>query len=302
LAFPALLLVLGRGRKSKLARLRRSRRLWSHGSERVLAGDSIVRLLALVVCCTLLISCVPFLTAKKESASLGSSADPAPALQKATISDEADHLPRSLPVEKQSTSSPFVVDRSPSGKAPTREAGADPIRDRVHDEQGQSAGRLASAKTEEDKGSARSVDQPPPDRRPEFSGSEKVIPGKDKDAERSSPRTDEKKTQPRAARVEKYDHAKYEDTIRSKAIALVNRDSSAFLARLCRDSITDQWFLNIYHKDQKTYSFVAYSWDQVAGSWAKSFDSGKQPLTTWKNHITASEAQRSCKVLKGSLR
>jgi hypothetical protein len=133
---------------------------------------------------------------------------------------------------------------------------------------------------------------------------ESVREGPGEDTSRTGPKAGQKEAtaQVSGPRIQKHDHAKYVARIRNRAIDLVNKDSSSFLARLCRDTITDQWSLNIYQKDDKNYFFTAYSWDPVSGEWARSFDSGKQPLARWKHHIRASESGRECRVLKGNLR
>lgn len=288
--------------QSKLARLLRFRRLTSPTKAHVSAVDSAVRLLAIAACCMLLVSCVPFLTAKKDDPPSKPLAEDSPALKKATIPDDVDSLPRSMPMPKEGTSPASVVDGGEPGKAPTPETGVDSTGQRSHATRDRFPERVMSAKAEREESPLKVPNLPPPRSVPAHRGPGSAGSPTEKDVAKTAPGADEKKAEAPLGRIEKYDHAKYKDTIRNKAMALVNKEPSCFLARLCHDSITDRWSLNIYQKDQKTYSFVAYEWDTVAASWARLFDSGKHPLKKWKNHITASESQRNCSVLKGSLR
>ena len=101
---------------------------------------------------------------------------------------------------------------------------------------------------------------------------------------------------------EKPDHRKYSNEIKNKAIDLVNKNADASLARLCRDSITDEWSLTIYRKRGKVFTFVIYSWDPIDEQWHESLESGKRPLAMWKSHIEYSRAGRDCDVLKSLTR
>jgi hypothetical protein len=101
-------------------------------------------------------------------------------------------------------------------------------------------------------------------------------------------------------RFRKPDHGAYDTKINNSAIDMVNRAGECALARLCKDSLTDERSLTLYAKQEKTYSFEVFVWDAINSSWKKSFDSGRKPISTWKDHLKFSASGRSCKILKGS--
>lgn len=96
----------------------------------------------------------------------------------------------------------------------------------------------------------------------------------------------------------KHDHARYVRLIEDKAREKLKDHRDSSLARMCKDSATDQWTLNIYRKDAKTYSFISYSWDEVDEKWEEIFVSRKQPLARWKSHLDFTAARRKCRMLK----
>ncbi len=101
--------------------------------------------------------------------------------------------------------------------------------------------------------------------------------------------------------IKKHDHLQYVQLIEEKAREMLKEHRDASLVRICKDSTTDQWTMNVYGKDAKSYSFISYTWDEVDEKWEKSFESRKQPLKRWKSHLDFSAARKTCKVLKGSL-
>ncbi len=102
-------------------------------------------------------------------------------------------------------------------------------------------------------------------------------------------------------RFQKHDHAQYLYEIKKKAIDVVNRhESSADLVMLCQDSTTEQWTVNAYKKDRKSYSFVVYSWDPVDNRFKETMQSGQLSMTGWKNHLRYSRSSKNCSTLKGS--
>jgi len=103
-----------------------------------------------------------------------------------------------------------------------------------------------------------------------------------------------------APALQKHDHAKYVQYIRSKAIDQVNKEKDVTLARICRDSTTEEWTLTMYQRRQPNYSFVTYMWDEVDGKWERAFSSGTRPISGWKQHLDFASAGKDCKVLKGS--
>lgn len=99
----------------------------------------------------------------------------------------------------------------------------------------------------------------------------------------------------------KHDHLQYVQLIEKKAREMLKEHRDASAVRICKDTTTDQWTMNIYSKDAKSYSFTSYAWDEVDEKWEKSFESQKQPMKRWKSHLDFSAARKTCKMLKGSL-
>jgi len=103
-------------------------------------------------------------------------------------------------------------------------------------------------------------------------------------------------------KFEKPDHAKYVNKIRNKAIDKVNRERLCQLARLCNDSITEEWLLTLYFTEAKTYVFRAYVWDAIDGKWREAFASTKEPLSTLQRHLKISAGGKKCTVLKNIIK
>lgn len=104
-----------------------------------------------------------------------------------------------------------------------------------------------------------------------------------------------------AGSFKKHDHLQYVQLIEKKALEIVKKHREATLVRVCKDTTTDQWTMNIYSKDAKGYSFTSYAWDEVDEKWEESFESRRQPIKRWKSHLDFSAARKTCKVLKGTL-
>ena len=101
--------------------------------------------------------------------------------------------------------------------------------------------------------------------------------------------------------LKKHDHSKYVAAIKGKAIDRVNKSSNVDLARICRDTTTDEWSLTLYHKREKAYSFVSYIWDEIDEKWEEAFSSDQRPIAGWKQHLNFSSAGKKCDVIKGRL-
>lgn len=122
-------------------------------------------------------------------------------------------------------------------------------------------------------------------------------PARKKDKERDISQSDDQKVQ---TNFKKHDHAKYVSMIRNKAIDTLNKEPSCDIARLCRDSFTDNWSLILYAKSGKYYSYSVYTWDEIDGSWVASYTSEKRPVASMKKHVGFSSAGKTCQTLKGS--
>lgn len=98
--------------------------------------------------------------------------------------------------------------------------------------------------------------------------------------------------------IKKYDHSRYVKKIRSKAAKLVEGSPSCFHARLCRDLISDEWWLTTYRKSGKTFSYTSWVWDDIDQKFERTFRSPEQPLRELKLQISYSAAEKECHVLR----
>ncbi len=100
----------------------------------------------------------------------------------------------------------------------------------------------------------------------------------------------------------KHDHMKYLEKIKDTATELVSKESGSVFARLCKDSVTDEWSMSMYFFKDKVYWFVAYKWDEIDEKWEESFKSDERPIAVWKNHVNFSASGKECNILKGASR
>jgi hypothetical protein len=100
----------------------------------------------------------------------------------------------------------------------------------------------------------------------------------------------------------KHDHVEYVELIKSRANELIKKQRDCTLARLCRNSVTDEWSLAVYVAQQKTFSFVVYAWDEIDEKWENSYVSEKRPAAQLEHHLRFSSAGKECTDLKGSPR
>lgn len=98
----------------------------------------------------------------------------------------------------------------------------------------------------------------------------------------------------------KHDHNAYLQKIKSAAIDVVNKIPDSFFARMCKDSITDQWTLHLYFAQGRQYWFISYNWDEVDEKWEESFKSDKRNMSVWKSHVNYSASGKECTILKGA--
>lgn len=98
----------------------------------------------------------------------------------------------------------------------------------------------------------------------------------------------------------KHDHVAYVKLIKTKADALIEKQSDCTLARLCRNTISDEWTLQVFTRQTKTFSFVLYSWDEIDEKWEKSADSTTMPIGQWEHHLRFSSACKECTNVKGT--
>jgi hypothetical protein len=100
----------------------------------------------------------------------------------------------------------------------------------------------------------------------------------------------------------KHDHVGYVELVKKKAQELIAKQSDCTFARLCRHSVTDEWTLQVYVREPKSFSFVLYSWDEIDEKWQKSYTSEKRPSAQWDHHLRFTSASKECTDLKGKAR
>jgi hypothetical protein len=100
---------------------------------------------------------------------------------------------------------------------------------------------------------------------------------------------------------QKHDHAKYDEKIANSAKDLVRKEPGCKFARLCKNTTTDQWDLNLYFFHERTYVLATYAWDEVDEKWKEAFTSDKQPASRWREHLEISSSGKKCINLKGTL-
>jgi hypothetical protein len=103
----------------------------------------------------------------------------------------------------------------------------------------------------------------------------------------------------RTPTFKKHDHSKYVSHIKNKAIDVLNRDQDSFYATLCSDSTTEQKTLTMYYKEEKSFRYKSFVWDEIDDKWEQEFQSEKRQLTTWKKHLSFATSGKQCSVLKG---
>jgi len=246
-------------------------------------------LLVLAAWCALAVACVPFLASKKETPTTGVAPDrPARQLEETTPevrgagkATERSESPQGQPHPEEDE---FDVSR---GNAPRTEK----LRDRAG-----AIGKPADMKRAEDEAGKGQSGR---DRRvPEWAN--KLF--RSGSADQETPAVgDSEKPENREVHFEKYDRAKHLKKIKNSALDILNKDSACNLARICNDSITNDWWLTLYRKTDRTYSFTTYVWDQVNEKWEQSYVSGKEPLSKLSHHLRSSSSGKYCEVVKGRL-
>ncbi|MBI5249425.1 MAG: hypothetical protein HY912_08015 [Desulfomonile tiedjei] len=101
--------------------------------------------------------------------------------------------------------------------------------------------------------------------------------------------------------LKKFDHGKYLEQLRSRAVDLVNKEQNCSHALLCRDSITEEWSLCIYRIKDSHYIANVLVWDEIDEKWEEAFVSEKRPIGQMKEHLKISIVGKECKPLKGAI-
>jgi hypothetical protein len=100
----------------------------------------------------------------------------------------------------------------------------------------------------------------------------------------------------------RHDHTGYLVMIKNRAAELVNKDPACTYARICRQSITDEWSVTLFFQEGKTFRFVTYGWDPVDEKWEQSYASEKRPVAQMEEHAKFTAAGKECTVLKKARR
>lgn len=157
---------------------------------------------------------------------------------------------------------------------------------------------LQGAKPKKSENVKPSVDvKPKSETRETASNESKIDASREGNAKRDEAQSDGQEAQ---TTFKKHDHARYVTMIRNKAIDTLNKEPGCDIARLCRDSFTDDWSLTLYVKSGKYYSYTVYTWDEIEGNWVASYTSEKRPVGNMKKHLGFSSAGKTCQTLKGS--
>jgi len=255
--------------------------------------------LAIVVVCTIWLSgCISILPTRKDPRAAAKNVAAETGLIKPRLADSldpqaakhAESRDKSKPEVKQTRNSPDRSDDMPLASAKT--VAALESRDAATGDQ---SGRKADA-------SAKPPRQDSDDALPAKRESVKpAVNPKSADAKQGTgPSGDETKKSEEPA-FKKHDHSKYMAIIRDKARDLINKEKDVALARVCRNTITDEWTLTLFRKKQKTYSFVDYAWDEIDDKFEEAFASDQRPISGFKQHLEFSAGDKDCTVLKGSL-
>lgn len=234
-------------------------------------------------------ACVPFLASKKETPTTSVAPDRTTRQLKETVREvQGDKKASERSESPQGQARPPEDEfDAPGGGAPKTEK----LRDR-----GGLMGKPADTKSEKDE--ARKGQSGRDRRVPEWA--QKLFRS-GTGGQETPAAEDSEKPEHREVRFEKFDHAKYLKKVKNSALDILNKDSACNLARICNDSITKDWWLTLYRKADRTYSFTTYAWDPVNEKWEESYVSGKEPLSKLSHHLRSSSSGKYCEVLKGRL-
>ena len=102
--------------------------------------------------------------------------------------------------------------------------------------------------------------------------------------------------------LKKFDHSKYLEQLRSKAMDLVKKEPNCSHAFLCKDSITEDWRLYMYRAAGAHFTTKAVAWDEIDEKFEENEDSDeKRPASQFKEHLRILTVGKECKALKGTI-
>jgi hypothetical protein len=249
---------------------------------------------AIVAACLLwCASCVPLLSSKKGDSAEGKASNPGPALVKPKLekisngTEEKRDNKSGEQRQAERSQKPEKADQ-PDKKTPTTTgAGVEQSAKREEGKKKKDPTKEVPREPSDRPGSDKEKD---PDKGPSASAKSQL--GSDDALATDLTRSD--------TLFKKHDHAKYSEKIKNKAIDEVNKEATCKYARLCRDTITQEWGLSLYYFQESTYVMVTYVWDEIDEKWKKTFTSERSPVSGWKRHLEFSAGSKECRPLKGS--
>lgn len=152
--------------------------------------------------------------------------------------------------------------------------------------------KIAKSSGEADKPQPKEKTIPDTSPKPSAAGT----PAPKNETDKSSSRDEPAKEGPK-----KFDHVKYLEQIRSKAIDLVNKERNCSHAVLCKDSITEGWTLSIYRVQDRHFTSAVFMWDDIDEKWEEALVPDKRPVAQLKEHLKISAEGKECKPLKGAM-
>jgi hypothetical protein len=244
-----------------------------------------------VALCLLLAACSQSLTNWNRSASSGPKAPGKDGLKKPRIAESSTH-------DKDGLIKPSLAEFTADDKEKVAKSSPPPL-------QKTASNNVAEEKVPEIPQRITRTSDDADKRQP----TEKTIPdtsSKPSDAKKSDAKDETSKPSSKDESVQegplrKFDHVKYLEQIRSKAIDLVNKERNCSNAVLCKDSITEGWSLSIYRVQDHHFTSAVFIWDDIDEKWEEALVPDKRPVAQLKEHLKISAVGKECKPLKGAM-
>lgn len=268
--------------------------------QRRLCVRSVLNWIAIVILCSVWLSgCVSILASRKDALSSEKKVAAEKGLIKPRMADSLDPMAAKTAESsdkrksdgKQAPSNPFRTDEKPAAIAKTIAS-----LDQRDVDKSPSPGKKTAASTK----SPRELSDDALPAKRESVQLQSEVPPKPTGSKKAITSSGVKTKDSDGKGFEKHDHSKYISAIRGKAIDQVNKERDVVLAKICRNTTTEEWSLTLYRKKQRTYSFVSYVWDEIDEKFEQAFVSDQRPISGWKQHLEFSSSDKECAVLKGS--
>jgi hypothetical protein len=254
-------------------------------------GAASLRLIMTVALCLLLGACSQSLTNWKRSASSGPKAPGKDGLIKPRIAEKSAHDKDGL---IKPTVAEFTADDkekvAKSAPPPFQKTAGSNVSEKVVPE---TPRRITRTSVEADKRQPTEKTIPDTSSKP----SDARTPDSKNEAPKSSAKDELAQEEP----LRKFDHVKYLEKIRSKAIDLVNKERNCSHAILCKDSITEAWSLSLYRVLDRQFTSAVFVWDDIDEKWEEALVPDKRPVAQLKEHLKISAVGKECKPLKGAM-